>query len=101
MADFEGPSVDARFRRLLTNANPIRWEFFHHLHTSAYYHDRLILIGDSAHASLPFPAASGAQGIEDALVLSSVLVDLATASTSESNQAAHVHTKLNAYDSVR
>jgi salicylate hydroxylase len=101
MADFEGPDVDDRFRKLLAKANPIRWGLFHHLHTSTYYRGRVVLMGDSAHASLPFQAAGAAQGIEDALVLSHVLADLPVASTNGPNLETHIQKALDAYDSVR
>ena len=57
MADFEGPDIDDRFRQLLRKASPIKWGLFHHRYTSTYFRDRVVLLGDSAHASLPFQAA--------------------------------------------
>jgi len=101
MADFQGPDVDERFRRLLAMAKPIKWGFFHHLHTSAYYRGRVALIGDSAHASLPYQAAGAAQGLEDALVLSEVLARLAKSSPSDATSTAYIEAGLEAYDSVR
>jgi len=101
MADFEGPGVDDRFRQLLAKANPIRWGFFHHLRTSTYYRGRVALLGDSAHASLPFQAAGAAQGVEDALVLSNILSELAKSSKEEANSEANIVAGLSAYDSVR
>jgi 2-polyprenyl-6-methoxyphenol hydroxylase-like FAD-dependent oxidoreductase len=98
MADFEGEGVDERFRRLLSMANPIKWGLFHHLHTSTYFRGRVALVGDSAHASLPFQAAGAAQGLEDALVLSHVLEGL----TRGGGQGTpYIETALEAYDSVR
>jgi len=101
MADFEGPGVDDRFRQLLAKANPIRWGFFHHLTTSTYYRGRVALLGDSAHASLPFQAAGAAQGVEDALVLSNILSELATSSRQEAISDANIVAGLSAYDAVR
>jgi len=101
MADFQGPGVDERFRRLLAKAKPIKWGFFHHLNTSAYYRGRVALIGDSAHASLPYQAAGAAQGLEDALVLSEVLARLAKIPASDANLPSHIEAGLEAYDSVR
>jgi 2-polyprenyl-6-methoxyphenol hydroxylase-like FAD-dependent oxidoreductase len=101
MADFEGKGVDGRFRQLLIKAKPIRWGFFHHLHTSTYYRDRVVLVGDSAHASLPFQAAGAAQGLEDALVLSNVLAELAKIPRNAASLGANIRTGLAAYDSVR
>jgi salicylate hydroxylase len=79
MADFEGPDVDDRFRQLLAKAKPIKWGIFHHLLTSTYFHNRVAILGDSAHASLPFQAAGAAQGLEDAVVLLNVLAKSAQA----------------------
>lgn len=98
MADFEGPGVDERFRRLLSKAKPTKWGFFHHLHTSTYHRDRVVILGDSAHASLPFQAAGAAQAIEDALVLSNLL---AAVSASDASRLSTVDAALKAYDSVR
>jgi len=101
MADFQGSDVDDRFRKLLSMAKPIRWGFFHHLRTSIYYRGRVALLGDSAHASLPYQAAGAAQGLEDALILSSVLEKIAKTSKEEVNLEANIRRALDAYDSVR
>jgi salicylate hydroxylase len=101
MADFAGDGVDERFRQLLSKANPIRWGFFHHPHTSTYYRGRVVLLGDSAHASLPFQAAGAAQGLEDALVLSSVIAELTRLPRSDDNMTAHIEAGFEAYEFVR
>ncbi|KAF1913420.1 hypothetical protein BDU57DRAFT_355911 [Ampelomyces quisqualis] len=101
MADFDGPGVDDRFRQLLAMAQPIRWGLFHHLETSTYYRGRVALIGDSAHASLPFQAAGAAQGVEDALVLSNVLAEVAKSSKQDANLEAQIVAGLRAYDLIR
>ncbi|KAL7911405.1 hypothetical protein GGI35DRAFT_447315 [Trichoderma velutinum] len=101
MADFEGPGVDNRFRRLLSKAKPVKWGFFHHLHTATYYNNRVALLGDSAHASLPFQAAGAAQGLEDALVLSNVLFELARAPERGVELEPRIRAALNGYDLVR
>lgn len=101
MAEFEDPAIDDSFRQFLRKAKPVKWGFFHHLHTATYFRDRLVLVGDSAHASLPFQAAGAAQGLEDALVLSNVLAELAKLREGGVNQALAIHAGLTAYDSVR
>lgn len=101
MADFEGPGVDDRFRQLLSKAPPVKWGLFHHPHTSTYYRNRTVLLGDSAHASLPFQAAGAAQGLEDALVLSNVFERLAKSSEIGKRLVSQIHAGLAAYDSVR
>lgn len=101
MADFEDPDIDDRFRQLLQKAKPIRWGLFHHPRTSTYYRGRVVLMGDSAHASLPFQAAGAAQGIEDALVLSNVLQATQKGQNRDANPNYGVGGALDAYDSVR
>ncbi|KAL4731012.1 hypothetical protein ACLX1H_003054 [Fusarium chlamydosporum] len=101
MADFDGPGIDPRFRQLLAKAKPVKWGFFHHPRTSAYFRDRVALVGDSAHASLPFQAAGAAQGLEDALVLSGIFSELAKQSQRGVDQLLSIQAGLAAYDSVR
>lgn len=101
MADFEGPGVDIRFRRLLSKASPIKWGLFHHPHTSKYYRDRVVILGDSAHASLPFQAAGAAQGVEDAVILSKVLADLSHSRAYEEIPMVAIGAALNAFDCTR
>ncbi|KAI5240005.1 monooxygenase [Aureobasidium subglaciale] len=101
MADFEGADVDPRFRQLLAKAQPVKWGFFHHWRTSTYYRDRVVLLGDSAHASLPFQAAGAAQGLEDALVLSNVLAKLAEMQETSAKMTPYIQAGLEAYDAVR
>lgn len=101
MADFDGPDVDDRFRQLLTRAKPVRWGFFHHWQTASYWRGRVCLLGDAAHASLPFHAAGAAQGIEDALVLSNVLGEIAGRSSRGAKQLPEISAGLEAFDAVR
>ncbi|KAL7946817.1 hypothetical protein V8C42DRAFT_352320 [Trichoderma barbatum] len=101
MADFEGRGVDKRFLQLLSKAQPIRWGFFHHRYTSTYYRDRVVLVGDSAHASLPFQAAGAAQGLEDALVLSNLLAKIVNAPDKEADVGPYISAAFEGYDSVR
>lgn len=101
IADFEGPTVDDRFRRLINNANPIKWGFFHHRYTSTYYRDRVVLLGDSAHASLPFQAAGAGQGLEDGLVLSNVLAKIHNAPDQDAALEPIIRAGFAAYDSIR
>ncbi|PIA98357.1 Salicylate hydroxylase [Cercospora beticola] len=101
MRDFEDAEIDDRVRQLLSKASPIKWGLFHHQHTSTYFRDRVVLIGDSAHASLPFQAAGASQGLEDALVLSNVLAELAQSSERGGDHTPQIRAGLSAYDSVR
>lgn len=101
MADFEGRGVDNRFLQLLSKAKPIRWGFFHHRYTSTYYSGRVVLMGDSAHASLPFQAAGAAQGLEDALVLSNLLAKIVSTFEKEAALGPYIRAAFEGYDSVR
>lgn len=101
MADFEGRGVDDRFLRLLRKAKPIKWGLFHHRYTSTYYRDRVVLLGDSAHASLPFQAAGAGQGLEDALVLSNVLAKVFNTPEKGPALGPYIRAGFAGYDSVR
>jgi salicylate hydroxylase len=101
MAEFNVPGVDKRFLDLLATAKPIRWGLFHHAHTSTYYRQRMVLLGDSAHASLPFQAAGAGQGVEDALILSAVLAQVVGESAPVQPEASQIYAALEAYDYVR
>jgi salicylate hydroxylase len=101
MDDFASESIDDRFRQLLRKTNPIKWGLFHHPSTSTYHRGRVVLLGDSAHASLPFQAAGAAQGLEDALVLSGVLAELDKLHQIGYDMTAQIEAGLEAYDSVR
>ncbi|KIW12752.1 hypothetical protein PV08_07938 [Exophiala spinifera] len=101
MADFQREGIDERFSKLLSKFPPIKWGLFHHLHTSTYYRGRVALIGDSAHASLPYQAAGAAQGLEDAWVLTAVIAEVAKFPRSAASLAPEIDAALAAYDSVR
>ncbi|KAL6703437.1 hypothetical protein ACN47E_009696 [Coniothyrium glycines] len=101
MANFVGSHIDPRFRQLLEKAPPVRWGLFHHRLTSTYYRNHVVLLGDSAHASLPFQAAGAAQGVEDALVLSNLLEAVAKSASGMSDTRHKLSAALLAYDQVR
>jgi salicylate hydroxylase len=101
LAEFDGDNIDDRFRRLVAKAKPVKWGLFHHAKTSTYYKDRVCILGDSAHASMPFQAAGAAQGVEDALVLAYVLEELMKSSTRGSEQLVDINAGLRAYDAIR
>ncbi|KAF5705071.1 salicylate hydroxylase [Fusarium mundagurra] len=101
LADFDGDNIDDRFRRLVAKAKPVKWGLFHHAKTSTYYKDRVCILGDSAHASMPFQAAGAAQGVEDALVLAYVVEELMKSPTRGSQQLVEINAGLRAYDAIR
>lgn len=93
-ADFANRGIDSRLLELLQKAPPVRWGLFHHLETSTYVRDRVVLMGDSAHASLPYQAAGAGQGVEDALLLATTL-EAIKRSPEQLSKAMHV------YDEIR
>lgn len=106
MADFADPNIDDRFRQLLSKAKPVKWGLFHHWATATYARDRVCILGDSAHASLPFQAAGAAQGLEDAIVLANVLGRIADLQTTTPEGEAGgdmpaVRAGMEAYDAIR
>lgn len=101
MADFTDQGVDQRFLRLLAKADPIRWGFFHHIRTSTYINGRVALLGDSAHASLPFQAAGAGQGVEDGLILASLLAAVRPSVDADTPSHPQIQAALKAYDSTR
>lgn len=68
LADF-----DARLKRLLDWAQPLKWPLFHHPTTPTYYKGNICMIGDVAHAMTPYQAAGAGQGLEDAAILAPLL----------------------------
>ncbi|KAK5045068.1 hypothetical protein LTR84_010216 [Exophiala bonariae] len=101
MADYQRKGIDERFRKLLAKCKPIKWGLFHHLNTATYSRGRVVLIGDSAHASLPYQAAGAAQGLEDAWVLTAVIAEIAKFHRSTASLGPEIDAALIAYDSVR
>ncbi|KAF7197304.1 6-methylsalicylic acid decarboxylase atA [Pseudocercospora fuligena] len=86
-------SFDRRLLKLLDWAKPLKWPIFHHPNTQTYYHGRICLLGDVAHASSPGQAAGAGQGLEDAVVLSHLF--------SLTTSASHIPALFEAYDAVR
>lgn len=101
MADYARKPVDQRLLKLLSKCKPVKWGLFHHINTGTYYRGRVALIGDSAHASLPYQAAGAAQGLEDAWVLTATIAEIAKFSRPTAKLDAEIQAALAAYDSVR
>ena len=68
LAEFEGwhPRVRSLIER---SAPPFKWALFDREPLQSWIHGRIALIGDAAHAMLPYHAQGGAQSLEDAWVL--------------------------------
>ncbi|MGH8687714.1 MAG: FAD-dependent monooxygenase [Burkholderiales bacterium] len=72
LAEFEG--WDARVRQLIASAaSTRRWAMFDRDPLERWTAGRVTLLGDAAHAMLPFFAQGAAQALEDALVLAECL----------------------------
>ncbi|RDW57707.1 hypothetical protein BP5796_12508 [Coleophoma crateriformis] len=67
---------------------------------NTFAHGRVALVGDAAHASSPFHGAGGCMGVEDALVVVSVL-EKALSNISGLSKAEAVTAALQAYSTVR
>nr|WP_298057324.1 salicylate 1-monooxygenase [uncultured Halomonas sp.] len=73
---------------------PTRWAL-HELPELAHYHrDRVLIVGDAAHALVPHQGAGAGQALEDAYVLASLLTD-------EHCDRDTVHHALSAFEQVR
>ncbi|KAM3065984.1 hypothetical protein ACMFMG_009795 [Clarireedia jacksonii] len=72
---------------------PDVWALFDHPPAPTYYKQRIVLLGDAAHASTPHQGAGAGQAIEDSFVLSNLLGDISDAQDLEK--------VFHAYDAVR
>ena len=78
LAEFEG--WDPRVRQLLASAaSTRRWAMYDRDPLERWTEGRVTLLGDAAHAMLPFFAQGAAQAVEDALVLAGCLQDASAA----------------------
>lgn len=77
VAAFDG--WDGRLHHLIASATSTkRWALFDRAPIERWTQGRVALLGDAAHAMLPFFAQGAAQAIEDAAVLAECLRDVAT-----------------------
>jgi salicylate hydroxylase len=72
---------------------PSKWALFTLQHNAPYFKNRICLLGDSAHATTPHMGAGAGMAMEDAYILSHLIV---AAGSSENIKAA-----FKAYDAVR
>lgn len=72
---------------------PAKWALFVVQHDEPYYKDRVCLLGDAAHATVPHLAAGAGMAMEDAYILSSLIA--AAGSVGDIDRA------FRAYDAVR
>jgi len=73
-ADFAGwHSTLTNFIDAIEPSECYRWALHDHPALDSWHTSRAVLLGDAAHASLPFMAAGGAMAIEDARVLDRAL----------------------------
>lgn len=74
LADFAGWGKATR-RILESIEAPTRWALHDIPRLPRYQRDRVLLVGDSAHAMLPHQGAGAGQALEDAFVLASLVSD--------------------------
>ncbi|KAH9926277.1 FAD/NAD(P)-binding domain-containing protein [Epithele typhae] len=92
-ANFE--KWDPLILRIMKGLNsPILWAIHKTRELPTYAHGRVAIVGDAAHAMMPFQAAGAGQAIEDGFVLSEVLAH-------PSVTARTLPAALAAYDTVR
>ncbi|KAL5115076.1 hypothetical protein ACEQ8H_007051 [Pleosporales sp. CAS-2024a] len=70
-----------------------KWALFALPHSSPYYKNKICLVGDAAHATVPHLGAGAGMAMEDAYVLSSLIA--------AAGSVAHIHKVFKAYDDVR
>jgi salicylate hydroxylase len=81
-AEFEG--WDPRLRQLIAAARDTRrWALYDRAPLERWVHGRIALLGDAAHAMLPYFGQGAAQAIEDAEALAACLTGCAPASVPE------------------
>lgn len=87
-------SEDARkIVALVARDTSASWTAADHDHAPFYHRGRVAMIGDAAHASMPFAGNGAAQALEDAAVLDALFAQLADAS--------QIAAAFEAYDTVR
>jgi salicylate hydroxylase len=79
--------------RLVAKDTTASWSVADHDHAEVYYRGGVAIIGDAAHAALPFAGNGAAQALEDAAVLNCLFDEVA--------KPAEVDLALSAYDKVR
>ena len=85
LREFEG--WDDRVRQLILSASETkRWAMYDRLPLEKWTQGRVTLLGDAAHAMLPFFAQGAAQAIEDAAALAECLAGADAASAGEALQ---------------
>ncbi|RYF46883.1 MAG: hypothetical protein EOO38_13265, partial [Cytophagaceae bacterium] len=83
------PLIDVISRYAL----PSKWAMFHLQHDALYYHRRICLVGDSAHATTPHLGAGAGMAMEDAYILSNLIAFAGSVDA--------INTAFHAYDEVR
>lgn len=78
---------------LVRHGNGEKWAMFHYPHDLPYFHGRICIAGDAAHATTPHLGAGAGMAIEDAFVLSRLLGSI--------QHAQDIAKAFEAYDAVR
>ncbi|KAK5135363.1 hypothetical protein LTR08_005305 [Meristemomyces frigidus] len=87
-------SEDAqRIVRMVAQDTSASWEGADHDHAPTYFKGRVAMMGDAAHASMPFAGNGAAQALEDAAVLDYLF--------SRVTSPSHIEAAFSAYDATR
>jgi salicylate hydroxylase len=75
LSDFSGWGTNVR-NIISLMQKPDTWALFDHPPAKSYFKGRVCLLGDAAHASTPHQGSGAGMAIEDAYILSNLLVDV-------------------------
>ena len=82
-----------RIVRMVAKDTSASWSVGDHDHAPYFHRGRVVMVGDAAHASLPFAGNGAAQALEDAAVLDHLFARV--------EDVSHIEAALAAFDAVR
>ncbi|KAK0710386.1 hypothetical protein B0T21DRAFT_415945 [Apiosordaria backusii] len=91
--EVDGPGKARAIVDLVARDTSASWAVGDHDHAPVYFKGRVAMLGDAAHASLPFAGNGAAQALEDAAVLDHLFGKV--------KQPSQIEAALGAYDAVR
>lgn len=92
LSDFSGWGTNVR-NIISLMQKPDIWALFDHPPAKSYFKGRVCLLGDAAHASTPHQGSGAGMAIEDAYILSNLLVDV--------DRLEELEGAFQAYDAIR
>jgi len=79
----------------------LKWKLCHHSELESWTRNRVVLLGDACHPTLPYQAQGAAMAVEDGAVLGYLLGQLATKSSTNSTREDQVSGVLELYEKLR